>query len=74
MGLISHVHRGAHATGLLLVTPLFAVVARRAVFVAAAFAIPLVGLLGLASARFSLPPARDRRVIAASRDVDPKRT
>jgi hypothetical protein len=74
MGLISLVHRGAHATGLLLVAPLFALVAPRAVFVAAAFAIPLVGLLGLASARFSLPPARDRRVVAASRNVDRRRT
>jgi hypothetical protein len=43
-GLISLVHRGAHATGLLLVSPLFAVVATRSVFVAAAFAIPLVSL------------------------------
>ena len=41
-GLISLVHRGAHATGLLLVSPLFAVVATRSVFVAAAFAIPCV--------------------------------
>jgi hypothetical protein len=43
-GLISLVHRGAHATGLLLVSPLFAVAATRSVFVAAAFAIPLVSL------------------------------
>jgi hypothetical protein len=43
-GLISLVHRGAHATGLLLVSPLFAVVATRSVFVAAALAIPLVSL------------------------------
>jgi hypothetical protein len=49
-GLISLVHRGAHATGLLLVSPLFAVVATRSVFVAAAFAIPLVSLCAAALA------------------------
>jgi Transmembrane secretion effector len=43
-GLVSLVHRGAHATGLLLVSPLFAVVATRSVFLGAAVAIPLVGL------------------------------
>jgi MFS family permease len=43
-GLVSLVHRGAHATGLLLVSPFFAVVATRSVFLAAAVAIPLVGL------------------------------
>ena len=49
-GLISLVHRGAHATGLLLVSPLFAVVAARSVFAAAALAIPLVGLVAAAFA------------------------
>ena len=48
IGLISLTHRGAHATGLLLVSPLFAFVAPRAVFVGAAFALPLVGLIGAA--------------------------
>jgi MFS family permease len=48
MGLISLVHRGAHATGLLLVSPLFAFVAAPDVFAAAAIAIPLTGLAGLA--------------------------
>jgi MFS family permease len=43
-GLISLVHRGAHATGLLLVSPFFAVVPTRSVFLAAAVTIPLVGL------------------------------
>jgi transmembrane secretion effector len=43
-GLISLVHRGAHASGLLLVSPLFAVVATRSVFLAAAVAIPLVSV------------------------------
>ena len=42
-GLISLTHRGAHATGLLLVAPLFAVVAPPTVFAAAALALPLVG-------------------------------
>src|SRR3989442_3407318 len=45
-GLISLVHRGAHATGLLFVAPLFAVVAPRSVFAGAALALPLVGLAG----------------------------
>jgi MFS family permease len=44
-GLISLVHRGAHASGLMLVAPLFAVVAARSVFAGAALAIPLVGLV-----------------------------
>jgi DHA3 family macrolide efflux protein-like MFS transporter len=48
IGLISLTHRGAHATGLLLVSPLFAFVAPRAVFTAAALAIPVAGLLGAA--------------------------
>jgi hypothetical protein len=56
VGLISLVHRGAHATGLLLMAPLFAVLATRSVFVAAAVALPLVGLAGLASLRAA--PAR----------------
>jgi MFS family permease len=46
IGLISLTHRGAHATGLLLVSPLFAFVAPRGVFVGAAVALPLVGLAG----------------------------
>jgi hypothetical protein len=49
-GLISLVHRGAHATGLLLVSPLFAVAAARSVFAAAALAIPVVGLVAAALA------------------------
>jgi DHA3 family macrolide efflux protein-like MFS transporter len=50
VGLISLVHRGAHATGLLVMGPLFAVAATRTVFWAAAVSLPLVGLLGLAAA------------------------
>jgi MFS transporter, DHA3 family, macrolide efflux protein len=41
MGLISLVHRGAHATGLLLIAPLFAVLEPELVFVAAALTVPL---------------------------------
>ncbi len=50
LGVISLTHRGAHATGLLLVSPLFAFVGARAIFGAAAIAVPLVGLAGLAGA------------------------
>jgi MFS family permease len=46
MGVISLVHRGAHATGLLLISPLFAVLAPRAIFAGAAIAIPVVGIVG----------------------------
>jgi len=49
LGVISLTHRGAHATGLLLVSPLFAFVAARAVFGAAAIAVPHVGLVALAA-------------------------
>jgi MFS family permease len=47
-GLISLVHRGAHASGLLFVSPLFAVTAAENVFAVAAVAIPLTALAGLA--------------------------
>ena len=40
LGVISFVHRGSHATGLLLVAPLFAVAAPRPIFGAAAVAWP----------------------------------
>lgn len=46
MGVISLVHRGAHATGLLLISPLFAIVAPRAIFAGAAIVIPMVGIAG----------------------------
>ena len=56
LGVISLTHRGAHATGLLLISPLFAFVAARAVFGAGAIAVPLVGLGALALAlRFEEP-------------------
>jgi hypothetical protein len=51
MGLISLVHRGAHATGLLLVAPFFAVVEPQMVFAAAAVTIPLTGLAAAVEAR-----------------------
>ena len=46
MGVISLVHRGAHATGLLMISPLFAVFAPRAIFAGAAFAISAAGIIG----------------------------
>jgi hypothetical protein len=42
LGVISLVHRGAHATGLLLIAPLFAVVQPELVFAAAAVTVPFV--------------------------------
>jgi hypothetical protein len=45
MGVISLVHRGAHATGLLMISPLFAVFAPRAIFAGAAFAISAAGIV-----------------------------
>ena len=50
MGLIALVHRGAHATGLLFVAPLFAFVDTGLVFAAAAVAIPVTAMTGLAFA------------------------
>jgi Transmembrane secretion effector len=49
VGLISLVHRGAHATGLLFIGPLFALFAVRTVFFGAAAVLPLVGLVALAA-------------------------
>jgi MFS family permease len=46
MGVISLVHRGGHATGLLLIAPLFAIFAPPAIFAGAAIAIPLAGIVG----------------------------
>ena len=61
MGAISLVHRGAHATGLLLVAPLFAVVEPTLVFTGAALALPLVGVgcaaWALATTRGGAAPA-----------------
>jgi hypothetical protein len=55
-GLIALVHRGAHASGLLLVSPLFAVVAARSVFAGAAVAISVVGVLCFAYAARAARP------------------
>jgi predicted MFS family arabinose efflux permease len=49
-GLISLTRTGAHASGLLLVSPLFALVAPRAVFAGAAVALSAIGLVGAAMA------------------------
>jgi MFS family permease len=51
LGVISFTHRGAHATGLMFVSPLFAFVAARTVFGASAIAVPLVGLTAVVAAR-----------------------
>jgi Transmembrane secretion effector len=58
LGLISLVHRGAHATGLILVAPLFAVVEPRSVFAGAAIALPAVGVAGALTARAAAARAR----------------
>jgi MFS family permease len=50
LGVISFVHRGAHATGLLLVAPLFAFVDAPPLFAAAAIATMTVGVAGAAFA------------------------
>ena len=62
MGLISLVHRGAHATGLIFVAPLFAVVEPRSVFAGAAVALALVGVAGavISGAIAARAPGRDR--------------
>ena len=60
MGLISLVHRGAHATGLILVAPLFAVVEPRSVFAGAGVALGVVGLAGAATARASAARAHEK--------------
>jgi hypothetical protein len=58
LGVISFVHRGAHATGLLLVSPLFAVAAARPLFGGAAIATMLAGIAGvLLAARVARAPA-----------------
>ncbi len=58
MGLISLTHRGAHATGLLFVAPVFAFVAPETVFAAAALLIPAVALTGAALAVLRAGEAR----------------
>ena len=53
MGVIELVYRGAHATGLMLVSPLFVVVAPRTMFAASAVAIPIFGIIGAIVARYA---------------------
>ena len=57
LGVISLTHRGAHATGLMFVAPLFLVASAPLVFGGVALAVPLVGLvaLGWAVRRPALP-------------------
>ena len=62
MGVISLVYRGGHATGLILVSPLFAVFAPRAIFAGAAFAIPILGIVGTILASL----AEKRRGVASA--------
>jgi DHA3 family macrolide efflux protein-like MFS transporter len=50
LGVISLTHRGAHATGLMFISPLFLLASAPDVFGGAAIAVPLVGLIALASA------------------------
>jgi MFS family permease len=58
MGLISLVHRGAHATGLIFVAPLFAVVEPQSVFAGAAIALTALGVAGALTARGAAARAR----------------
>lgn len=62
VGLISLVHRGAHATGLIFVAPLFAIFAPGTVFAAAALVLPVLGLGGAVAALALTRPQGDRRV------------
>ncbi len=68
VGLISLVHRGAHATGLLFVGPLFAVFAVPTVFFGAAATLPLVGLAALATIRLRHFPFGAGAAPARARD------
>ena len=56
LGVVSLTHRGAHATALILVSPLFVFVGARAIFGAAAIAVPLVGLAALAGGSMLVRP------------------
>ena len=49
VGVLSLTHRGAHATGLMFVSPLFLLASAPAIFGGAAIAVPIVGLIGLAA-------------------------
>jgi len=69
LGLINLVHRGAHATGLVFVSPLFAFFPPRPIFVAAALAAPLVGIGGAVAALALSRRAGGARARAASRSL-----
>jgi MFS family permease len=58
LGVISFVHRGAHASGLLLVAPLFAVAAVRPLFAIAGCVTAAVGVLGAVVAARATRTAR----------------
>jgi MFS transporter, DHA3 family, macrolide efflux protein len=58
LGVISFVHRGAHASGLLLVAPLFAVAAVRPLFAIAGCVTAAVGVAGAVVAVRATRPAR----------------
>jgi hypothetical protein len=62
VGLISLVHRGAHATGLLFIGPLFALFAVPTVFFGAAATLPLVGIVALAVLTLGAAGATPARV------------
>ena len=58
LGVISVVHRGSHATGLLLISPLFAIAAARPIFGVAAVSLAAVALGGtLVASRLTRPAA-----------------
>lgn len=61
LGVISLTHRGAHATGLMFVSPLFLIASAPAVFGGAAIAVPLVGLIALGGAARAHGTRRSRR-------------
>jgi MFS transporter, DHA3 family, macrolide efflux protein len=61
LGVISLTHRGAHATGLMFVSPLFLLASAPAVFGGAAVAVPLVGLIALAGGARAHGTHRTRR-------------
>ncbi len=58
LGVISFVHRGSHATGLLLIAPVFALAAPRPIFAVSAVALAVVAIAGTVMAtRLARPPA-----------------
>jgi MFS family permease len=63
LGVVSLTHRGAHATGLLFIAPLFLIAGAPTVFGAAAIAVPIVGLgcLAWGASRADALRARETR-------------